>query len=97
MLVILLVISCATIAYLIYQIGFKSPSAGAKPETTNEENDSRDIYDVPANNYENVEDDNSTYTVLQRPAPGQPSDDHVYAHLNQELKDVQTNQGQTGC
>ena len=96
MLVILLVISCVAIAYLIYQLQFKSPNTEAKPETTNDGNNSRNIYDMPANNYENVENDNSTYTALQRPAPGQPSDDHVYAHLNQALKNVQKDQGQTG-
>jgi hypothetical protein len=96
-LVILLVISCAVFAYFIYQTRVKSTNTEEpKPETTNDQKDSRHIYETPVNNYENVEDDHSTYTDLKRPAPGEASDDHVYAHLNQTLKDLKKNQGQTG-
>ena len=87
--VILLVISCAVIAYLIYQNRLKSSNNEPKPEATNDQTNSRHIYDMPLNNYEVSEDDNSTYTALQRPAPGEPSDEHVYGHLNQPLKNAQ--------
>ena len=96
MLVILLVISCAVIAYFIYQTRVKSPNDEPKPETTNDQTNSRNIYDMPLNNYEVSEDDHSTYAALKRPAPGESSDDHVYGHLNQALKHVQGNQEPTG-
>ena len=98
--VILLVISCAVIAYFIYETRIKSPNTQEpKPETsqtTNDQKDSRHLYDTPVNNYENVEDDHSTYTALKRPAPGEASDDHLYASLNQTLKDLKRNQRETG-
>ena len=95
-LVILLVISCAVIVCLFYQTRVKLPSTESKPETTNDETNSRNIYDVPLNNYENVEDDHSTYTALKRPALRETGDDHVYGHLNQVIKNVPKNQGETG-
>ena len=89
MLVILLIIACAAIAYFIYQNRVKSPYNEPKPETTNDRPNSRDIYDMPLNNYENADDHHSTYATLKRPAPGESSDDHVYTHLNQPLKNAQ--------
>ena len=77
----------------------KSPKSKPGKETTNDqtERNPRDMYDIPLNDlYESVEDCHSTYTDLKRPAPGEPSDDHVYGNLNQMLKDLKENQGKTG-
>ena len=87
-LVILLVILLGFNVYFIYHTRLKSPNTEAKPET-NDNNSSKNIFDMPSTNYENVEDDHSTYTALQRPAPGESSDKHVYAHLNEPLKNAQ--------
>ena len=65
-------------------------------EPTNDENNSRHIYDVPVSNYEQVEDEQSTYTDLKRPGAGEVNDDHLYGHLNQVLRNVCANQGETG-
>ena len=89
MLVILLVILCVVNVYLIYQNRVKSPNNEPKPEATNDQTNSRHIYDMPLNNYENAKDDNSTYTALQRPAPGESSDEHAYTHLSQPLRNAQ--------
>ena len=86
-LVIMLVTSCVINAYFFCQIQQKS-NTEAKPETTNDAIDSSDIYDMPIaddENYENVENDNLTYTPLKWPAPGQPSDEHVYSHLHETV------------
>ena len=81
----MLVISFVVIAYFIYQTRKKLGNE-TKPETTNDESDSSDIYDMPiTDNYENAEDDHSPYTALKWPAPGEPSDDHVYGHLQQTV------------
>ena len=88
-LVILLVIACAVIAYLMYKNRVKSPNNEPKHETINDQTNSTNIYDMPLNNYENAENDHSTYTALKRPASGESSDDHVYTHLNQPLKNAQ--------
>ena len=79
----------------------KSPKSKPRKETTNDqtERNPRDIYDIPLNDlYESVEDCQSTYTDLKRPAPGEPSDDHdhVYGNLNQTLKNLKENHGKTG-
>ncbi|CAB4006567.1 Receptor-type tyrosine- phosphatase delta, partial [Paramuricea clavata] len=96
-LAILLAISFVIIAYFIYQTRrLKSSNVEANAETTNDENNSRHIYDVPVSNCEHVEDEQSTYTALKRPAPGEVNDDHLYGHLNQVLRNVYTNQGETG-
>ena len=101
--VILLVISSVVIAYLIYdRTRVKSPKSKPREETTNDqtERNPRHIYDIPLSDYyEYEENDSSTYTGytdLKRPAAGEPSDDHVYAGLNQALKDLKNIQGQTG-
>jgi hypothetical protein len=94
-LVILLVISCAVIAYFIYETRIKSPNTQEpKPETSQTTNDQNDSIQS-VSSYEDVKDDHMTYTAPKRPAPGEPSDDHVYASLNQEPNNVERNQGET--
>ena len=95
-LAILLVISLVIIAYFVYQTRLKSPSTVAKQETTNDEGNSRHIYDIPVTNNEQADDEESTYTALKRPGPGEVDDGHVYAHLNEVVQNVYQNQGETG-
>ncbi len=69
-------------AYFVYQARLKSSNtAEAKQETTNDKNNSGHIYDIPEKNYEQVDNEQSTYTALKRPGPGEVDDGHVYAHL----------------
>jgi hypothetical protein len=49
--------------------------------TTNDESNSKHIYDIPLNNYEQANDEQSTYTALKRPGPGEVNDDNLYGHL----------------
>ena len=65
-------------------------------EITNEENNPRNIYEVPDCNYEQGDDEQSTYTALQRSGPEKGNDDHLYGHLNQVRQNVYANQGETG-
>ncbi|CAB4027856.1 Receptor-type tyrosine- phosphatase F [Paramuricea clavata] len=86
-LAILLVISFVIIAYFIYQ-NRRRKSSKANPENKSKDrNNSRDIYENPDNddaNYEQVENEESTYTALKRPGPGEEeNDNHLYAHLNE--------------
>ena len=90
-----MIILCIVIAYLVHRIRVKPPIAEEKQTRTMDENGLRNIYDVDSN-YEEIDDDHSTYTALQRPAPGESSEDHVYAHLNQALNNIQKNQRETG-
>jgi hypothetical protein len=47
-------------------------------------------------NYEVVENEESTYTALKRPGPGEEENDgHLYAHLNEVHNDY-VNQKETG-
>ena len=89
---ILLVISLVIIAYFVYQTRLKSP----KQETTNDENRSRHIYDIPETNNEQANNEQSAYAALKRPGPGEVDDGHVYAHLNQVPQNIYQNQRETG-
>jgi hypothetical protein len=97
-LTILLVISFVITGYFIYQTRrLKSSNTEANVETTNDENNSRRIYDIPVStNYEQVDDEKSTYTALKRPGPGEVNDDHLYGHLNQVGQNIYANQRETG-
>jgi hypothetical protein len=99
---LVLVILCTINVYFIHQTRIKSPNIEAKPETTKDENNSRnDQVSLDNNYYENVEDDHSTYTALKKTAfgePTQPSDDHAYAFLNRMPKKFRKkNQEETVC
>ena len=89
-------ISLVIVAYFVYQTRFKPPRTKVKQEPTNDENNSRHIYDTPVTNNEQANNEQSTYAALKRPGPGEVDDDHVYAHLNQVLQNVYQNQGETG-
>jgi hypothetical protein len=99
-LAILLVISVViNIAYFIYQ-NRRSKSSKANPENkSRERNNSKDIYENPDKiqddaNYEQVENEESTYTALKRTGKDE-NDDHLYSHLNEVHKDY-VNQKETG-
>ena len=94
---ILLGISLVIIVYLIYTI-YRLKTSKENPEKTNKDtNDSKDIYENPANddeNYEQVENDQSTYRGLKRNGKDDKGD-QVYSHLNKVQKDYM-NQEETG-
>ena len=79
----------AIIVYLIYKI-FRNKSSKENPENKSlERNDPKDIYEDPAKydeKYEQVENEQSTYTALKK--PGERDDyNHVYCHLSKVQKD----------
>ncbi len=98
-LAILLVISFVIIAYLIYQ-NRRLKSSKENPENKDKErNNSQDIHENPETvkddgNYEQVENEQSTYTALNRSRKDE-NDDHFYAPLNEVHKDY-VNQQETG-
>ena len=96
-LAILLVILCVILAYFIYRIRrLKLPKENSENKSK-ERNNSKDIYENPVKddgNYEQVENEQSTYTALNRSRKDE-NDDHFYAHLNEVHKDY-VNQQETG-
>jgi Na+-transporting methylmalonyl-CoA/oxaloacetate decarboxylase gamma subunit len=98
-LIILVIILLVILAYFIYQIR-RLKSSKANPENKSKDrNNSEEIDGNPDNddaNYEQVENEESTYTALKRPGPGEEENDgHLYAHLNEVHKDY-VNQKETG-
>jgi FtsZ-interacting cell division protein ZipA len=71
----------------------KSSSTEANVEKTNEVSDPKYIYD-DVDNYEQVQDEQSTYTALNK--PGEVIDDHLYAHLNEVTQNMYADQKETG-
>ena len=94
-LVILLVISCFVIAYFIYKKRrVESQNTENKQERRDESNPRPNIYDIPVNNYEQTENDQSTYMALKK--PGEREDDgHVYGHLS-KVPHIYANREETG-
>jgi flagellar biosynthesis/type III secretory pathway M-ring protein FliF/YscJ len=96
-LAILLGISFVIIAYFIYQVRRLKSSKG-NPKNK-DRNNPEEIDENPDNddaNCEEVENEESTYTALKRPGPGEEeNDDHLYAHLN-EVHTDNVNQNETG-
>ena len=98
-LAILLFISLVIIAYFIYQIR-RLKSSKASPENKSKDRNNSEVIDENPNNddanYEDLENEESTYTALKRPGPGEEENDsHLYAHLNEVHKD-NMNQKETG-
>jgi FtsZ-interacting cell division protein ZipA len=71
----------------------KSSSTEANVEKTNEVSDPQYIYE-DVGNYEQVDDEQSTYTALNK--PGGVIDDHLYAHLNEVTQNMYADQKETG-
>ena len=88
------------IAYLIYRIRrLKSSKENRADNKSKERNDSKDIYENPDKvkddaNYEQVKNEQSTYTALNRSRKDE-NDDNFYAHLN-EVQNDYVNQEETG-
>jgi uncharacterized membrane protein YgaE (UPF0421/DUF939 family) len=98
-LAILLVISFVIIAYFIYQNRRFKSSASNPENKSKDRNNSKDICENPDKiqddaNYEQVENEESTYTALKRTGKDE-NDDHLYSHLNEVHKDY-VNQKETG-
>jgi hypothetical protein len=98
-LAILLLISFVIIAYFIYQNRRLKSSKPSPENKSKDRNNSEEIDENPGNddaNYEKVENEESTYTALKRPVPGEEENDvHLYAHLNEVHTDY-VNQKETG-
>ena len=93
-LAILVAILMAIVAYLIYKIRQLKSLLASKSK---ERNYSKHVYEIPATNdqnYEPVENEQSTYTALKKPGE-RDDDDHVYSHLN-EVNKGYSNQKETG-
>ena len=88
-LTILLVISFVIIAYVICQNRRLKSSKANLENKSKERNLSTVIEKNPSNNgdgnYEQVEDEQSTYTALNRGAK-EENDDHLYTHLKMNNK-----------
>ena len=96
-LAILLAISLAIAAYSIFQV-CRLKSSRTNPANKSKESDGlKHVYAIPATNdqnYEEVENEQSTYTALKKPGE-KDDDDHVYSHLN-EVDKGYANQKETG-
>ena len=87
------------IAYLIYRIRRLKSSKANLDNKSKERNDSKDIYEDPDKvkddaNYEQVKNEQSTYTALNRSRKDE-NDDHLYSHSN-EVQNDYVNQEETG-
>ena len=97
MLVILLVISLTITACFIYQNRRLKSLKKNQKNKSKESNDAKHVYAIPATNdqnYDQVANEQSTYTALKKPGE-RDDDDHVYSHLNEVDKDY-VNQKETG-
>ena len=93
----MLAITLVIIAYFIYQNRRLKSLKATSENNSNERNDSKDIYENPVKdeeNYEKVENEQSSYTTLKKPGE-RDDDDHVYCHLDEGQKD-NPNQRETG-
>ena len=98
---IFLIILSVSLAYFIYQIRrLKSSKENYLKNKSKDKNNSKDIYENPDKvkedgNYEQVEDEPSTYKALKRTEKEDEDDDHLYSHLN-EVNNDNANQKETG-
>ena len=80
---VLLVISLAINAYFICQNPRRKSLKKNSEKKSKEGTDSKDDHEIPAEdegNFEEVENEQSTYTALKKPGE-RDDDDHVYTHL----------------
>ena len=99
MVIILLIISLLVIAYFIYEIRRLKSSKENSENKSKGGNNFKEIYENPDKvkedaNYEQVEDEQSTYTALKRTGK-EEDDDHLYGHLHEVLHD-NANEKETG-
>ena len=98
-LAIFVIILLVILAYFIYQIRRLKLSKANPENKSKDRNNSKDIYENPDKikddaNYEQVENEQSTYTALKRTGKDE-NDDHLYSHLNEVQKDY-VKQKETG-
>ena len=92
-LVVILGVIIALLYFICQKRRRKSSSTKANVEKTNEVSNPQYIYD-DVGNYEQVDDEQSTYTALNK--PGEVIDDHLYAHLNEVTQNMYADQKETG-
>jgi FtsZ-interacting cell division protein ZipA len=93
---ILLIISFVIIAYLICQNRRLRSSKANKNKDRNNSEEIDENSDNNDANYEDMGNEEPTYTALKRPGPGEEENDgHLYAHLNEVHTDY-VNQKETG-
>ena len=93
----MLAITLVSNAYFIYQNRRLKSLKATSENNSNKRNNSKDIYENPVKdeeNYEKVENEQSSYTALKKPGE-RDDDDHVYCHLDEVQKD-NPNQRETG-
>ena len=96
-LAILVAILLAIVAYLICKIHRFKSLKGNLANKSKEGNDLKHVYEIPVTNdqnYEQVGNEQSTYTALKKRGE-RDDDDHVYSHLN-EVDKGYANQEETG-
>ena len=94
---ILVPVLLAIVTYLICKIHQFKTLKGNLANKSKEGNDLKHVYEIPATsdqNYEQVGNEQSTYTALKKPGE-RDDDDHVYSHLNEVNKECM-NQKETG-
>ena len=94
----MLAITLVSNAYFIYQNRRLKSLKATSENNSNKRNNSKDIYENPVKdeeNYEKVENEQSSYTALKKPGERDDDDDHVYCHLDEVQKD-NPNQRETG-
>ena len=99
MVIILLIISLLINAYLIWQNRRLKSSKENSENKSKGGNNFKEIYENPDKvkedaNYEQVEDEQSTYTALKKTGK-EADDDHLYSHLNEVHNDY-ANRRETG-
>ena len=92
-LLVILGVIVALLYFICQKRRRKSSNTEANVEKTNEVSNPQYIYD-DVGNYEQVDDEQSTYTALNK--PGEVIDDHLYAHLNEVTQNMYADQKETG-
>ena len=81
---VLLVISMAITGYFICQNRRRKSLKNNSENKSKEGNDSKDDHEIPAEdegNFEEVDNERSTYAALKKPGERDGDNDHVYTHL----------------
>ena len=93
MTVAILVVILVVIIALYFICQNRRRKSSSTEENVGKTNYVSDIYD-DVGNYEQVDDEQSTYTALNK--PGEVSDDHLYAHLYEITQNMRADQKETG-
>ena len=93
-LVILVTLLCIVIAYFVHRTRVQPPVAENNQATNSDENNFVEIYEIDIT-YEEIDEDHSASTATERPAPGEPNDDHIYAEVNEVFVQENAQHNQT--